>query len=152
MSTTTNATGQGREGEKEAGQEKTEWLIIMPDHDGALEKRMSVRPYVIFPISFRLLRTFWLLRFGWEWDSFLSSIVPGSRWGVGGRAVVVGCREGGDEEGDALSRGSFSLFLIFSGFWVLGEWRRGWEREGKGTEGVGFKDESGRKGTATMGC
>jgi hypothetical protein len=29
-----------------AAPEKIDWLIILPDHEGALAKRMEVRPYV----------------------------------------------------------------------------------------------------------
>lgn len=25
---------------------KFEWLVILPDHEGAIEKRLAVRPYV----------------------------------------------------------------------------------------------------------
>lgn len=43
ITTTTAANATGKEEQME-GKEKTEWLIILPDHEGALEKRMSVRP------------------------------------------------------------------------------------------------------------
>lgn len=39
------------------GKEKTEWLIIMPDYEGVLERRMSVRPYVV-------IFSLWLLAIG----------------------------------------------------------------------------------------
>lgn len=40
--TTTAANATGKEEQME-GKEKTEWLIIMPDYEGVLERRMSVR-------------------------------------------------------------------------------------------------------------
>lgn len=30
--------------------QKHEWIVILPDNAGALEKRMSVRQYVSFPL------------------------------------------------------------------------------------------------------
>ena len=50
----TGAAGKGGEtkgmegiGKEKEHEEKCEWLIIMPDHEGVLEKRMAVRPYVV---------------------------------------------------------------------------------------------------------
>jgi hypothetical protein len=33
------------------GGKKIEWLVILPDREGALERRMEVRPYVVFSPS-----------------------------------------------------------------------------------------------------
>ena len=32
--------------EKPESKPKNEWLVILPDHEGMLKKRMEVRPYV----------------------------------------------------------------------------------------------------------
>ncbi len=67
----------------------------MPDHDGALEKRMSVRPYVIFPVSFLLLRlAAWLLLSGWKLG-FVSFVLVLGVAGAGA-AAVGGCGGGGE--------------------------------------------------------
>lgn len=37
---------------------KPEWLIILPDYEGALEKRMEVRPYVVFNSGSNIVELF----------------------------------------------------------------------------------------------